>query len=54
MNMAIKLAKFGDGTKLHTVDGSMNCTTSMGADDSQGGTIYWTLRKTGIIASFPL
>lgn len=54
MNTSIELARFGDGSKLHTVDGSMNCTTAMDPDNPLEGTIYWTLRKTGIIADFPL
>lgn len=53
MNTSIEMARFGDGTKLHVVDGSMNCTTPADSDSPRGGTIYWTLRRTGIIEGYP-
>ena len=44
INISIELSRFGDGTKLKAVDGTMNCTDPSSPQD---GTIDWTLGKTG-------
>ncbi|ROV95759.1 hypothetical protein VPNG_08766 [Cytospora leucostoma] len=45
INQSIELARVGDGTKLETVNGTMNCSTPNDSDNRQNGIIDWTLAK---------